>query len=116
MALLAGGDVAALLLFSAIGRFSHGFSVFDPDTLRTADPFVAGRGIVMLFFCFEFFFYVILNIKFEFLMMVVGLLGWFLSAYFLGGFGEDGRGKNGLFKAFIAATQSWSLGIPVSLL
>ncbi|MCE2055303.1 hypothetical protein HAX54_042372 [Datura stramonium] len=79
VALLAGGDVAALLLFSAIGRFSHGFSVFDPDTLRTADPFIAG---------------------------------WFLSAYFLGGFGEDGRGKNGLFKAFIAATKSWSLGIP----
>ncbi|KAF3672791.1 putative growth-regulating factor 6-like [Capsicum annuum] len=83
VALLAGGDVAALLLFSAIGRFSHGFSVFDPDTLRTADPFVAG---------------------------------WFLSAYFLGGFGEDGRGKNGLFKAFIAATQSWSLGIPIRIL
>ncbi|CAN4122516.1 unnamed protein product [Withania somnifera] len=82
VALLAGGDVASLLLFSAIGRFSHGFSVFDPDTLRTADPFVAG---------------------------------WFLSAYFLGGFDEDGRGKNGLFKAFISATKSWSLGIPVGL-
>ncbi|XP_055834705.1 uncharacterized protein LOC129903224 [Solanum dulcamara] len=82
VALLAGGDVAVLLLFSAIGRFSHGFAVFDPDTLRTADPFIAG---------------------------------WFLSAYFLGGFGEDGKGKNGLFKAFIAATKSWSLGIPVGL-
>ncbi|KAJ8541217.1 hypothetical protein K7X08_002033 [Anisodus acutangulus] len=82
VALLAGGDVAVLLLFSAIGRFSHVFSVFDPDTLPTADPFIAG---------------------------------WFLSAYFLGGFGEDGRGKNGLFKAFIAATKSWSLSIPVSL-
>ncbi|KAJ8537824.1 hypothetical protein K7X08_014364 [Anisodus acutangulus] len=82
VALLAGGDVAFLLLFSAIGRFSHGFPVFDPDTLRTADPFIAG---------------------------------WFLSAYFLGGFGEDGRGKNGLLKAFIAATKSWSLGIPVGL-
>ncbi|KAK4352223.1 hypothetical protein RND71_027741 [Anisodus tanguticus] len=79
--LLAGGDVAVLLLFSAIGRF-RGFSVFDPDTLPTADPFIAG---------------------------------WFLSAYFLGGFGEDGRGKNGLFKAFIAATKSWSLSIPVGL-
>lgn len=42
VALLAGGDVLALLIFSAIGRFSHGFSVFDTDTLRTADPFVAG--------------------------------------------------------------------------
>ncbi|XP_049365165.1 uncharacterized protein LOC125829976 [Solanum verrucosum] len=82
VALLAGGDVAVLLLFSAIGRFSHGFTVFDPETLRTADPFIAG---------------------------------WFLSAYFLGGFGEDGKGKNGLFKAFIAATKSWSLGIPVGI-
>lgn len=42
MALLAGGDVAALLLFSAIGRFSHGFSVLDFETLKTADPFIAG--------------------------------------------------------------------------
>ncbi|CAH9097832.1 unnamed protein product [Cuscuta europaea] len=42
VALLAGGDVAALLLFSAIGRFSHGFAVFDSETLQTADPFIAG--------------------------------------------------------------------------
>ncbi|KAL3514354.1 hypothetical protein ACH5RR_027071 [Cinchona calisaya] len=42
VALLAGGDVLALLLFSAIGRFSHGFDVFDLDTLKTADPFMAG--------------------------------------------------------------------------
>ncbi|KAJ4845183.1 hypothetical protein Tsubulata_013710 [Turnera subulata] len=40
--LLAGGDVLALLLFSTVGRFSHGFSVFDFETLRTADPFIAG--------------------------------------------------------------------------
>ncbi|KZV54519.1 hypothetical protein F511_01317 [Dorcoceras hygrometricum] len=39
---LAGGDVAALLLFSAIGRFSHGFSVFDFETFKTADHFIAG--------------------------------------------------------------------------
>ncbi|GFZ10134.1 hypothetical protein Acr_21g0007330 [Actinidia rufa] len=43
VALLAGGDVLALLIFSAFGRFSHGFSVFDTDTLRTADPFIAVR-------------------------------------------------------------------------
>ncbi|XP_065881496.1 uncharacterized protein [Euphorbia lathyris] len=42
VALFAGGDVLALLLFSAIGRFSHGYSVFDLETLHTADPFVAG--------------------------------------------------------------------------
>lgn len=33
----------ALLMFAAIGRFSHGFSVFDAETLRTADPFIAGK-------------------------------------------------------------------------
>ncbi|KAH7848412.1 hypothetical protein Vadar_002435 [Vaccinium darrowii] len=82
VALLAGGDVLALLIFSAIGRFSHGFSVFDTDTLRTADPFVAG---------------------------------WFLCAYFLGGYGEDGRGMNGQSKAVIAAAKSWSLGIPAGI-
>ncbi|CAK9312494.1 unnamed protein product [Citrullus colocynthis] len=42
VALLAGGDVLALLLFSSIGRFSHGLPVFDLETLRTADPFIAG--------------------------------------------------------------------------
>ncbi|XP_044475431.1 uncharacterized protein LOC123203222 isoform X3 [Mangifera indica] len=80
VALLAGGDVLALFLFSAIGRFSHGFLVFDIETLRTADPFIAG---------------------------------WFLSAYFLGGYSEDGRGMNGVSKAVLAAAKSWALGIPV---
>ncbi|KAK6160580.1 hypothetical protein DH2020_003961 [Rehmannia glutinosa] len=42
VAVLAGGDVAALLLFAAIGRFSHGFPVFDLETFKTADPFIAG--------------------------------------------------------------------------
>ncbi|KAK3004044.1 hypothetical protein RJ639_018356 [Escallonia herrerae] len=82
VALLAGGDVLALLVFSAIGRFSHGFPAFDTETLRTADPFIAG---------------------------------WLLSAYFLGGFGEDGRGTNGLSKAVITAAKSWSLGIPLGI-
>lgn len=44
MALLAGGDVVALLLFSAIGRFTQGLPVFHSETLRTADPFTAGMG------------------------------------------------------------------------
>lgn len=39
--------------------------------------------------------------------------GWFLSAYFLGGYSKEGRGKNGLQNAVIAAAKSWSLGIPV---
>lgn len=82
VALLAGGDVFALVLFSAVGRFSHGFSVFDFDTLRTADPFIAG---------------------------------WFLCAYFVGGYGEDGRGINGPTKAVTAAAKSWALGIPLGL-
>lgn len=39
-----------------------------------------------------------------------------MSAYFLGGYGEDGRGVNGLSQAVIAAAKSWFVGIPVSLL
>ncbi|CAN0922017.1 hypothetical protein LINGRAHAP2_LOCUS32892 [Linum grandiflorum] len=42
VAVLAGGDVLSLLIFSSIGRLSHGFPVLDVDTLRTADPFIAG--------------------------------------------------------------------------
>ncbi|KAG6402576.1 hypothetical protein SASPL_134773 [Salvia splendens] len=68
VALLAGGDVAMLLLFAAIGRSSHGLPVFDFETFKTADPFIAG---------------------------------WFLSAYFLGGFSKEGRGKNGLQSAVV---------------
>ncbi|KAM0070990.1 hypothetical protein Hdeb2414_s0001g00019731 [Helianthus debilis subsp. tardiflorus] len=83
VALLSGGDVLAILLFSAIGRFSHGFSVFDAETLKTADPFIAG---------------------------------WFLSAYFLGGYGDDGRGLNGKTNAITAAVKSWALGIPLGII
>ena len=39
-----------------------------------------------------------------------------MSAYFLGGFSKEGRGKNGLQSAVVAAAKSWSLGIPVTLL
>ncbi|KAL1194307.1 hypothetical protein V5N11_012767 [Cardamine amara subsp. amara] len=83
VALLAGGDVLALLIFSAIGRFSHGFPVFSIDTLHTADPFIAG---------------------------------WFLSAYFLGGYAEEGRGMKGRSKAVVAAAKSWVLGAPLGMI
>ena len=53
VALLAGGDVLALILFSAIGRFSHGFSVIDFETLRTADPFIAGIFVILSSFFFH---------------------------------------------------------------
>lgn len=42
VAILVGGDVLALLTFSAIGRLSHGMPVLDWETLHTADPFIAG--------------------------------------------------------------------------
>ncbi|KAK2660086.1 hypothetical protein Ddye_006619 [Dipteronia dyeriana] len=45
----------------------------------------------------------------------MGPVGWFLSAYFLGGYEKDGRGMNGLSKAVIAATKSWALGIPMNI-
>ncbi|CAN8302727.1 unnamed protein product [Cochlearia groenlandica] len=80
--LLAGGDVLSLLIFSAIGRFSHGFPVFSLDTLHTSDPFIAG---------------------------------WFLSAYFLGGYAEDGRGMKGRSKAVLAAAKSWIIGAPLGI-
>ncbi|CAF2318190.1 BnaA10g28280D [Brassica napus] len=83
VALLAGGDVLALLIFSAIGRFSHGFPVLSFDTLHTADPFIAG---------------------------------WFLSAYFLGGYAEEGRGMKGQSKAVLAAAKTWALGVPLGVI
>lgn len=42
VAVLVGGDVLGLLIFSAIGRINHGMPVLDWETLHTADPFVAG--------------------------------------------------------------------------
>lgn len=55
MALLAAGDVLALLIFSAIGRFSHGFPVFSVDTLHTADPFIAGNASFLVPGCLRSF-------------------------------------------------------------
>lgn len=40
--------------------------------------------------------------------------GWFLGAYFLGGYEDDGKGVNGLTKAVFAAVKSWAVGISVS--
>ena len=42
MALLAGGDAAALLLFAAIGRANHGESLDPGSVLSVAWPFLAG--------------------------------------------------------------------------
>ncbi|KAD4385860.1 hypothetical protein E3N88_26029 [Mikania micrantha] len=33
-----GGDVLVIVLFSVIARFSHGFSIFDAETLRNVGP------------------------------------------------------------------------------
>lgn len=63
VAFLAGGDTVSLLAFSAIGRFSHGFPIFDLDTVKTADPFIAGilfcRNSASLFISLVFSFYFI---------------------------------------------------------
>lgn len=80
MALLAGGDVLALLLFSAIGRFSHGFSVVDIETLRTADPFIAGNMVYLIVWFFCGFVYVWL-----FVIMLKSM-----KSYKLVGFWQDG--------------------------
>ena len=39
--------------------------------------------------------------------------GWLLSAYLLGGFGDDAKGRNGVGSAVITAAKSWVVGIPV---
>lgn len=52
LAFLAGGDVLCLLVFSAIGRFSHGLPVVNVETLKTADPFVAGSHFFFLLLLF----------------------------------------------------------------
>ena len=43
-ALLAGGDAAALLLFAAIGRSSHGEGLAPGGVLATAAPFLLGAA------------------------------------------------------------------------
>uniref|UniRef100_A0A0D6R4T9 Uncharacterized protein n=1 Tax=Araucaria cunninghamii TaxID=56994 RepID=A0A0D6R4T9_ARACU len=40
------------------------------------------------------------------------IAGWLLGAYFLGGYGPDGRGANGFMKAVSVAIKSWAVGIP----
>jgi hypothetical protein len=44
IALLAGGDALALLLFAAIGRANHGESLDLPSVLSVAWPFLAGTS------------------------------------------------------------------------
>lgn len=39
--------------------------------------------------------------------------GWLLSAYLLGGFGDDAKGRNGVGSAVITVAKSWAVGIPV---
>jgi hypothetical protein len=39
--------------------------------------------------------------------------GWLLGSYFLGGFGPEGQGLNGVPSAALAAIKSWAVGIPV---
>ena len=65
VALLAGADVLALFVFATIGRYSHGLSVLDLETLRTADPFIAGL-CVWIFFCFFVFFVLFMIVEFVF--------------------------------------------------
>ncbi|XP_039136916.1 uncharacterized protein LOC120274450 [Dioscorea cayenensis subsp. rotundata] len=41
--------------------------------------------------------------------------GWLLSAYFVGAYGDDAKGVNGLAKAIVAGAKSWAVGIPLGL-
>lgn len=81
IALLVGGDFAALLAFAAIGRSSHGEPLAVLDVFLTALPF---------------------------------MLGWFVAAPIMGGYGKDAQGGN-TGKAAVAAAKSWAVGLPVGL-
>jgi hypothetical protein len=37
-----------------------------------------------------------------------------LSAYLLGGFGDDAKGRNGVGSVIITVAKSWAVGIPVT--
>lgn len=41
--------------------------------------------------------------------------GWLLGSFFLGGYGPDGQGMNGVSGAATAAIKSWAVGVPVRL-
>jgi hypothetical protein len=86
--------------------------VLDADTFKTADPFVAGEGNPEM------------ELPFRGCYSSGGRIGWIahgfgscagwlLSAYLLGGFGDDAKGRNGVGTAVITAAKSWAVGIPV---
>ena len=47
IALLVGGDTAALLLFAAIGRRNHGEGLQILETFNTALPFLVGLCLLL---------------------------------------------------------------------
>ncbi len=53
VALLVGGDIAALTLFAAVGRASHGESLALLQLLGTSGPFILG---MVFFFVLGFLF------------------------------------------------------------
>ncbi|KAM3310981.1 hypothetical protein ACQJBY_031568 [Aegilops geniculata] len=111
--LLAGGDLLCLLVFSAIGRLSHGLPVLDAETFKTADPFIAGQRNVSPLLLFSFDDVLLLD---EGVANGIGSsAGWLLSAYFLGGFGDDAKGSNGVGNAVTVAAKSWAVGIPLGI-
>lgn len=43
------------------------------------------------------------------------IAGWLLGSYFLGGYGPDGQGMNGVSRAATSALKSWAVGVPLGL-
>jgi hypothetical protein len=44
------------------------------------------------------------------------IAGWLLGSFFLGGYGPDGQGMNGVSGAATAAIKSWAVGVPLGLI
>jgi len=86
-ALLAGGDLAALLAFAAVGRASHGEPLDPASLLATAGPFLAAWFPAAL------------------------ALGGY-SARAAGGGGDGGGGPGG---AAVAALKVWAVAVPLGI-
>ncbi|KAF6263859.1 hypothetical protein COO60DRAFT_1457868 [Scenedesmus sp. NREL 46B-D3] len=101
VALLAAGDVAALLAFAAVGRVNHGEPLLDGGTLTTALPFIVAVDPPQRKHT--------LGNSYR----LCGA-GWFASAALLGGFSKQAQGGNA-GAAAAAAAKTWALGVPLGI-
>ncbi|KAK8968578.1 hypothetical protein KSP40_PGU022233 [Platanthera guangdongensis] len=75
----------------------------SPLSLPTVDDLLSTVNLVRVFVMF---------MDLRELTMQWRVAGWVLSAYFLGGYGDDGKGLNGYGSALAVVAMSWLVGLP----